>query len=95
MPTRAGFSTTGKSGGLTSFLPAANAAQRPAARLPNWWTDDPSPVVAEGAHLGAKTVSQWREDFLHDFAARMLRCQSPAQKNPIRSRETTQFLGWR
>jgi hypothetical protein len=45
---------------------------------PNWWIDDPAPAVAEGVHPGAKTVSQWREDFLRDFAARMLRCQSPA-----------------
>jgi len=53
-------------------------AQRPAANLPNWWTDDPSPKVAEGSHSGAKTVNRWREDFLRDFAKRMLQCQSPA-----------------
>jgi len=67
----------GKAGGLTSFLPPP-AARRPSPRLPNWWTDDPSPDVAEGPHIGAKTVSRWREDFLRDFAARMLRCKSPA-----------------
>ena len=45
-----------------------------------WWTDDPARDVAE-AHLGvhtvtgAKTVSQWREDYLRDFAERMDRCK--------------------
>jgi hypothetical protein len=71
-------SLDGKTGGLTSFLPPADAAQRPAAQLPNWWTDDPRPEAAEGRQIGAKSVSQWREDFLRDFAARMLRCKSPA-----------------
>ena len=32
---------------------------------------------AEGEHHGAKSVSRWREDFLGDFAKRMLRCKSP------------------
>jgi hypothetical protein len=68
----------GKAGALTSLRPAPDAAQRPSLRLPNWWTDDPSPKVAEGPHIGARTVSRWREDFLRDFAARMDRCQAPA-----------------
>jgi hypothetical protein len=34
--------------------------------------------IAEGPHIGAKTVSQWREAFLRDFAARMDRCRVPA-----------------
>ena len=67
----------GKAGALTSLRPASDAAQRPSSRLPNWWTDDPSPEVAEGPHIGARTVSRWREDFLRDFAARMDRCKSP------------------
>ncbi len=67
----------GKAGALTALRPAPDAAQRPSPRLPNWWTDDPSPQVAEGPHIGARTVSRWREDFLRDFAARMDRCQSP------------------
>ena len=65
----------GKTGELTSVRPAPDAAQRPSSRLPYWWTDDPSPQVAEGPHIGAKTVSRWREDFLRDFAARMDRCR--------------------
>jgi len=68
----------GKTGGIEAYIPSPDMAQSPAANLPNWWTDDPSPEVAEGSHSGAITVSQWREDFLGDFAQRMLRCQSPA-----------------
>jgi len=67
----------GKAGVLTALRPAPDAAQQPSARLPHWWTDDPSSEVAEGPHIGARTVSQWREDFLRDFAARLDRCQSP------------------
>ena len=67
----------GKAGVLTSFRPAPDAAQHPSPRLPHWWTDDPAPEVAEGPHIGARTVSRWREDFLRDFAARLDRCQSP------------------
>jgi hypothetical protein len=67
----------GKAGVLTSLRPAPDAAQHASPRRPNWWTDDPAPQAAEGPHIGARTVSQWREDFLRDFAARMDRCQSP------------------
>jgi hypothetical protein len=69
----------GKTGSLTSVRPANDTAQRPSSRLPHWWTDDPAPDVAEGLHIGARTVSQWREDFLGDFAARLDRCQSPRE----------------
>jgi hypothetical protein len=72
----------GKTGGITALLPPPDIAQRPSAKLPNWWTDDPSEAVAEGPHIGAKTVNRWREDFLRDFAARMLRCQLPASPKP-------------
>ncbi|MHC4165937.1 MAG: DUF1593 domain-containing protein [Planctomycetota bacterium] len=77
----------GKKGGITAFVPPPDAAQRPSAQLPNWWADDPSEDVAEGQHIGAKTVSQWREDFLRDFAARMLRCKSPASPKPMNTKE--------
>jgi hypothetical protein len=73
----------GKKGGITAFVPPSEVAQRPSSQLPNWWTDDPSEDVAEGEHIGAKTVSQWREDFLRDFAARMLRCKSPASAKSV------------
>ena len=71
----------GKTGGITSFVPPPDVAQHPSLHLPNWWTDDPSEDVAEGQHIGAKTVSQWREDFLRDFAARMRRCKTPISPN--------------
>ena len=70
-----------KSGAITVYSPPPAMAQRPAAALPNWWTDDPSPEAAEGVHSGARTVNRWREDFLRDFAARMLRCRAPAATN--------------
>ena len=70
----------GKTGGITSFVPPPYVAQHPSSQLPNWYTDNPSKDVAEGKHIGAKTVSRWREDFLRDFAARMQRCASPASK---------------
>jgi len=68
----------GKSGELTSLRPPPDAARHLSPRLPQWWTDDPTTEAAEGQHIGARTVSEWREDFLRDFAARMDRCQSPA-----------------
>jgi len=68
----------GKTGGITAYIPSPDMAQRPSAKFPNWWTDDPSLDLAEGSHSGAKTVNRWRVDFLGDFAQRMLRCHSPA-----------------
>ncbi len=67
----------GKAGALTSVRPAPDAAERPSPRLPHWWTDNPSPQAAEGPHVGARTVSRWREEFLRDFAAHLDRCRSP------------------
>jgi len=67
-----------KTGGITAFTPPPDVAQRPSAKYPNWWTDDPSPQLAEDGHIGARTVNRWREDFLRDFADRMLRCTAPA-----------------
>ncbi|MEO2003480.1 MAG: beta-L-arabinofuranosidase domain-containing protein, partial [Candidatus Poribacteria bacterium] len=66
----------GQGGRLTAILPPMDAAKRPSPEHPNW-TDDPASEFAEGEHIGAKTVSQWRADYLADFAARLLRCQSP------------------
>jgi hypothetical protein len=63
----------GKTGGVTSFKPPPDVAKHPSVRHPNWWTDDPALEFAEGPHLGAKTVSRWREEFLRDFAERMAR----------------------
>lgn len=68
----------GKTGAISVNLPSPENAPQPAANLPNWWTDDPSPQFAEGPHDGARTISRWREEFLRDFAERMDRCESPA-----------------
>ncbi len=68
----------GRTGELTTVLPCMDAALSPDPSLPHWWTDDPSPAVAEGSHHGARTVSQWRESFLRDFVARLERCAAPA-----------------
>ena len=72
----------GKTGGITAFIPKPDIALRPASRLPNWWTDSPAPELAEGGHIGAKTVSRWRQEFLRDFAERMVRCAHSAPQTP-------------
>lgn len=69
----------GKTGGFTSRDADPSLAQRPSARHPNWWTDNPDPNVADGKNPGAKTLSIHRAEFLRDFAARMDRCKTPAQ----------------
>lgn len=79
-------SLDGMAGGVTSFKPPPDAAKHPSARHPNWWTDDPRPEYAQGEHIGAKTVSRWREEFLRDFAERMARCNRPKSLNGRRIR---------
>lgn len=68
----------GKTAAITAYTPEADVAQQPTSRHPNWWTDNPDRTVAENIHgytvLGAKSVNQWRQDFLQDFADRMMRC---------------------
>lgn len=71
----------GRTGEITSFSPPIDATLTPDPRLPHWWTDDPSPALAEGPHHGARTVSQWREQFLQDFAVRLQRTH-PASASP-------------
>jgi hypothetical protein len=66
----------GRSGTFTA-APAPLARTRQSSKThPNWWIDDPDPALAEGIHPGAKTVNQWRVDFLRDFAVRMDRCKT-------------------
>lgn len=71
-------SLDGNMGKLTAIPTSPGATQNPDVNLPNWWTDNPAPEFAEGPHIGAKTVSRWRENFLADFADRMKRAQGPA-----------------
>lgn len=64
----------GQTGGFTSVFPGGDP---PASKdYPNWWTDDPNPALREGGEQGARTVSRWREQYLRDFAARLLRCKA-------------------
>jgi hypothetical protein len=73
----------GRTGGITAHAPAPDAARRPSAAHPHWWTDDPTPDLAESGHIGAGTVSRWRQAFLDDFAARLRRASpSPAAGAP-------------
>jgi len=65
----------GQTGGFTSVLPAGELS--PAPNYPNWWTDNPAPHLREGEQSGAKTISRWREEYLRDFASRLLRCKTP------------------
>lgn len=67
----------GKTGELTAVPPAMRATLAPDPYRPNWWTDDPSPALIEGPHLGARTVNPWRQDYLRDFAERLARCAGP------------------
>lgn len=69
-------------GEFTSVRPPPRRAGEPDPRLPRWFTDDPSPESSEGPHLGARTVSRWRAEFLKDFAARLERCRAPARARP-------------
>lgn len=75
----------GRSGEFTAVPPPIERASRPSATHPNWWCDDQDPAAAEGIYPGAKSVNQWRVDYLSDFADRMLRCASPARPPRPRS----------
>jgi hypothetical protein len=67
-------SLIGKTGSISAYIPTAELASQPSENFPDWWTDNPNPEFAEGEHIGAKTVSRWRVEFLKDFARRLERC---------------------
>lgn len=37
----------------------------------NYWTDNPDPALREGTFPGARTVNQWRPQYLRDWQQRM------------------------
>ncbi|MCY1722001.1 DUF1593 domain-containing protein [Prolixibacteraceae bacterium Z1-6] len=69
----------GKLGEVTVFIPPPYLAEQASEKYPNWWTDDPNTELMEGKHIGAKTVSKWRKEFLTDFAKRIHRCANTAE----------------
>ncbi len=69
-------SLNNQSGCIMSYSPPAHNKMYPSMKFPNWWTDDPSPELMEGGHIGIKTINSRREEFLSGFAMRMKRCTS-------------------
>ena len=65
----------GQAGKFDAVPPPLERTSKPSTVHPNWWIDDPDPAAAVGVHPGARSVSQWREDYLRDFAQRMDRCK--------------------
>ncbi len=65
----------GKAGRFDAVPPPTARTSTRSVVHPHWWTDDPNPATAEGIHPGARSVNQWREEFLRDFAERMDRCR--------------------
>lgn len=74
-------SLNGKKGSITAYRTPEENRLNPSPNFPNWWRDDPLPELAEGEHIGAKTINQWRVDYLSDFARRMNRCKYAANTN--------------
>jgi hypothetical protein len=68
----------GRTGTFTAVPPPPDRISMRSTTHRNWWIDDPDPAAAEGVHPGARSVNRWREDYLRDFAGRMVRCQRPA-----------------
>ncbi|MEU6230652.1 DUF1593 domain-containing protein [Streptomyces sp. NPDC047042] len=68
----------GLSGAVTAAPPSAERAGTSSNQHPYWWTDDQDPAFTEGVWVGAKHVSQWRQQYLSEFATRLDRCKAPA-----------------
>ena len=72
----------GQAGRFRAVAPPLERAARPSPRHPHWWTDDQDPAAVEDIHAGAKHVSRWREEFLRDFAERLLRTTTREERLP-------------
>jgi hypothetical protein len=70
----------GFTGKFSSVPPPRSRTSKPSTIHPNWWGDDQDPATGYRNYAGARTISQWRVDYLSDFAARMNRCLAPSGK---------------
>ena len=64
----------GQCGQFVSVPEARENREDKGQGLKNWWADVLESEWAEGEHMGAKTVNQYREKYLRDFAERFDRC---------------------
>ncbi|MTD13243.1 DUF1593 domain-containing protein [Nakamurella sp. YIM 132087] len=67
----------GLQGAFTATAPPAGRWTVPSRTHPRWFADDQDPIYAEGLWQGAKSVSQWRVEYLRDFATLLDRCLGP------------------
>lgn len=65
----------GRAGAVTAAPPPEDRWRNPSAAQPHWWCDDQDPAAALGPLPGARTISEWRDEFLADFALRLDRCR--------------------
>ena len=70
----------GLTGKFVSVKENAEMRNKDIQNLTNWWSDILDTQYAEGEHMGAKTVSNWREEYLKDFEIRMDRCLEAKRK---------------
>nr|WP_269449861.1 DUF1593 domain-containing protein [Auraticoccus cholistanensis] len=67
----------GLQGAFTAAPATQEATTHVSQRHPHWWCDDHDPEKAIGQIPGARWVSDYRAEFLRDFAERLDRCLPP------------------
>lgn len=65
----------GQSGEFTCVKESEAGRESAVERYPNWWSDCLDEKDMEEEHMGARTVSMWRGEFLRDFQSRLRRCK--------------------
>lgn len=65
----------GQSGVFYSAPEAEENRRDQGQGLVHWWADVLEPQWAEGEHMGARTLNQYRERYLRDFAERFAWCK--------------------